>query len=385
MKSTGENEPTLQPQRSRRGLWIVIGVIAVVVIIVVSGAMTNWFGLGGPSPIQLNGAGSSFAFPLMSAWSTQYKALTGVPGVQINYQATGSGAGINAVIAKNLDFGGTDAPLNATQHTQNPTLLTIPESLGAVTVAYNLPGLPAHINLTGPIVANIYLGVITKWDDAGISAINPGIAFPSTSIFVQYRSDSSGTTFVFTDYLSKASAQFAAQVGKGKLVAWPVGSGAPQNQGVANAVKGQAGAIGYVELAYVVQNSMSYAKIKNAAGSYILPDLNSTAAAAASAAGSLPAGDGDWSQVSITNATGSNSYPIATFTYLLVYQELNIYTSGMTEAKAKALVDFLRWAVDTVAQTAAASLTYAPLPASVVTLDVTTIRTITFNGVALLP
>jgi len=382
MKRTQENEPTLQPQRSRRGLWIVIGVIAVVVIIVVAGALTNWFGLGGPSPIQLNGAGSSFAFPLMSAWSTQYKALT---GVQINYQATGSGAGINAVIAKNLDFGGTDAPLDATQHTQNPTLLTIPESLGAVTVAYNLPGLPAHINLTGPIVANIYLGVTTKWNDANITTINPGITFPSTSIFVQYRSDSSGTTFVFTDYLSKASAQFAAQVGKGKLVAWPVGSGAPQNQGVANAVKGQAGAIGYVELAYVVQNSMSYAKIKNAAGSYILPDLNSTAAAAASAAGSLPAGNGDWSQVSITNATGSSSYPIATFTYLLVYQELNIYPSGMTQAKAKALVDFLRWAVDNVAQTAAASLTYAPLPASVVTLDVTTIRTITFNGVALLP
>src|SRR3989475_4005881 len=251
MKSTGENEPTLQPQRSRRGLWIVIGVIAVVVIIVVSGAMTNWFGLGGPSPIQLNGAGSSFAFPLMSAWSTQYKALT---GVQINYQATGSGAGINAVIAKNLDFGGTDAPLNNSQHTQNPTLLTIPQSLGAVTVAYNLPGLPAHINLTGPIVANIYLGVITKWDDAGISAINPGIAFPSTSIFVQYRSDSSGTTFVFTDYLSNASAQFSSQVGKGKLVAWPVGSGAPHNQGVANAVKGQAGAIRYRALPYLVQH-----------------------------------------------------------------------------------------------------------------------------------
>src|SRR2546430_16958893 len=171
MKSTTENEPTLQPQKSRRGLWILIGVIAVVVILVVAGVLTNWLGLG-TSPIQLNGAGSSFAFPVMSAWSTQYKALT---GVQINYQATGSGAGVNAGIAKNLDFGGTDAPLNATQHTQNPTLLTIPASLGAVTVAYNLPGLPAHINLTGPIVANIYLGVITKWDDAGISAINPGI------------------------------------------------------------------------------------------------------------------------------------------------------------------------------------------------------------------
>src|SRR5438445_3765746 len=226
MKSTTENEPTLQPQKSRRGLWILIGVIAVVVILVVAGALTNWLGLG-TSPIQLNGAGSSFAFPLMSAWSTQYKALT---GVQINYQATGSGAGINAVIAKNLDFGGTDAPLNNSQHKQNPTLLPNPESLGAVTVAYNLPGLPAHINLTGPIVANIYLGVPTKWNDSNITTINPGIAFPSTSIFVQYRSDSSGTTFVFTDYLSTASAQFSSQVGQGKLVACPGGSVAHQHQ-----------------------------------------------------------------------------------------------------------------------------------------------------------
>jgi len=371
-----ENEGTIQPQKSRRGLWIVLSVVAVVVIILLAGALTNWFGLGGTQPIQLNGAGSSFAFPLMSAWSTQYKTLT---GVQINYQGTGSGAGISAIVAKNLDFGGTDAPLNATQHSQNPTLLTIPESLGAVTVAYNLPGVAAHVNLTGPIIANIYLGLITRWADANITAINPGVTFPSTSIFVEYRSDSSGTTFVFTDYLSKVSAQFATQVGKGKLVAWPVGSGSPQNQGVANAVKGQTGAIGYVELAYVVQNSMSYAKVKNAAGNYILPDLNSTAAAAASAAGSLPAGNGDWSRVSITNATGATSYPISTFTYILVYQELNVYPSGMTQAKAQALVAFLRWAIST-GQTTATSLTYAPLPAAVVTQDGTTIDSITFNG-----
>jgi len=371
-----ENEGTIQPQKSRRGLWIVLSVVAVVVIILLAGALTNWFGLGGTQPIQLNGAGSSFAFPLMSAWSTQYKTLT---GVQINYQVTGSGAGISAIVAKNLDFGGTDAPLNATQHSQNPTLLTIPESLGAVTVAYNLPGVAAHVNLTGPIIANIYLGLITRWADANITAINPGVTFPSTSIFVEYRSDSSGTTFVFTDYLSKVSAQFATQVGKGKLVAWPVGSGSPQNQGVANAVKGQTGAIGYVELAYVVQNSMSYAKVKNAAGNYILPDLNSTAAAAESAAGSLPAGNGDWSRVSITNATGATSYPISTFTYILVYQELNVYPSGMTQAKAQALVAFLRWAIST-GQTTATSLTYAPLPAAVVTQDGTTIDSITFNG-----
>ena len=371
-----DSELSIQPQKSRRGLWIVLSVVAAVVIILIAGALTNWFGLAGTPPIQLNGAGSSFAFPLMSAWSTEYKTAT---GVQINYQGTGSGAGISAIIAKNLDFGATDAPLNATQHSQNPTLLTIPESLGAVTVAYNLPTVPAHVNLTGPIIANIYLGLITRWDDANIRGINPGVTFPSTSIFVEYRSDSSGTTFVFTDYLSKASSQFATQVGKGKLVAWPVGSGSPQNQGVANAVKGQIGAIGYVELAYVVQNSMSYAKVQNAEGNYILPDLNSTAAAAASAAGSLPAGNSDWSHVSITNATGAGSYPISTFTYILVYQELDVYPNGMTQAKAQALVAFLRWAIST-GQTTATSLTYAPLPSAVVTQDGATIDMITFNG-----
>ena len=371
-----DSELSIQPQKSRRGLWIVLSVVAAVVIILIAGALTNWFGLAGTPPIQLNGAGSSFAFPLMSAWSTEYKTAT---GVQINYQGTGSGAGISAIIAKNLDFGATDAPLNATQHSQNPTLLTIPESLGAVTVAYNLPTAPAHVNLTGPIIANIYLGLITRWDDANIRGINPGVTFPSTSIFVEYRSDSSGTTFVFTDYLAKASSQFATQVGKGKLVAWPVGSGSPQNQGVANAVKGQIGAIGYVELAYVVQNSMSYAKVQNAEGNYILPDLNSTAAAASSAAGSLPAGNSDWSHVSITNATGAGSYPISTFTYILVYQELDVYPSGMTQAKAQALVAFLRWAIST-GQTTATSLTYAPLPSAVVTQDGATIDMITFNG-----
>ncbi len=380
MASNQENEPTIQPPKSRRGLWVVLGIVVVVVVILAAGFATSWFGLLGPAPTQLNGAGSSFVFPLMSAWSNEYKNLT---GVQINYVGSGSGAGITAVIQKNVDFGATDAPLNSTAHSQNPTLLTIPESLGAVTVSYNLPGAPAHLNLTGPIIANIYLGKITTWNDANITAINPG--FTSTSaISVDYRSDSSGTTFVFTDYLSKVSSQWASQVGKGKTVNWPVGSGHPQNAGVALAVKQTVGAIGYVELAYALQNNFQYAAVLNAAGSYILPSLASTAAAAASAAASLPAGNGDWSHVSITNANGTDSYPISTFTYILVYQELNIYPSGMTQAKAQGLVAFLWWAVHS-GQTQAASLSYAPLSSAtaVVTLDEATIHTITFNGVAL--
>lgn len=381
-----EETESLQPRSSRRGLWIGIAAVVVVVVILAAGMATSWFGLTGsttptPQTITLNGAGSTFALPVISAWSTQYKALR---GVQINYQGTGSGAGISAIIAKSLDFGATDAPLNATQHSQNPTLVTIPESLGAVTVAYNVPGVPSHVNLTGTIIANIYLRLITNWNDANISAINPGVTFPNQAIIPVHRSDASGTTFTFTDYLSKVSSQWASQIGKAKSVSWPSGEiGAQGNPGVAAVVQGQKGAIGYVELAYSLQNNLAYAKVKNAAGNYILPSLNSTAAAAANAGGSLPAGDGDWSHVSIVNASGADSYPISTFTYLLVYKELNVYPAGvMTQARAEALVKFLWWAVHD-GQTAAGTLQYVPLPSAVVSGDVTTIQSITFNGQSL--
>ena len=373
---------SLRPRSSRRGLWIGVAVLVVVVMILAAGFATSWFGLTSSGTntqtITLSGQGSTFALPVISAWSTQYQTLT---GVQINYQGTGSGAGINNIIAKNDDFGATDAPLNATQHQQNPSLLTIPESLGAVTIAYNVPGIPSHVNLTGPIIANIYLRLITNWNDASISSINPGVTFPNLAIIPVHRSDASGTTYCFTDYLSKVSAQWASQIGTAKSVSWPTGEiGGQGNPGVAQAVVQQSGAIGYVELAYSLQNNIAYAKVKNAAGSYLLPPLDSTAAAAANAAGALPAGDGDWSHVSIVNATGADSYPIATFTYLLVYKELNVFPSGvMTQARATALVQFLWWAVHD-GQSTAGTLQYVPLPSSVVAGDVTSIQSITFNG-----
>ncbi len=378
-----EEPESLQPRSSHRGRWIGIAAVVVVVVILAAGFTTSWFGLasssGGSShTITLNGAGSTFALPVISAWSTQYKALT---GVQINYQGTGSGAGINAIIAKSLDFGATDAPLNTTQHDQNPSLLTIPESLGAVTMAYNVPGVPSHINLTGTIIAGIYLRTITNWNDPSISAVNPGITFPDLSIIPAHRSDASGTTYAFTNYLSVVNSTWASQIGTGKSVAWPSGEiGAQGNPGVAAVVQGTKGAIGYVELAYSLQNGLAYAKVQNAAGNYIVPTLNSTAAAAANAAGNLPAGNADWSRVSIVNAPGADSYPIATFTYLLVYQELNVYPNGvMTQARAQALVSFLVWAIHD-GQAAAGTLQYVPLPASVVTGDMATIQSITFNG-----
>ena len=184
---------SLRPRSSRRGLWIGVAVLVVVVMILAAGFATSWFGLTSSGTntqtITLSGQGSTFALPVISAWSTQYQTLT---GVQINYQGTGSGAGINNIIAKNDDFGATDAPLNATQHQQNPSLLTIPESLGAVTIAYNVPGIPSHVNLTGPIIANIYLRLITNWNDASISSINPGVTFPNLAIIPVHRSDASG-------------------------------------------------------------------------------------------------------------------------------------------------------------------------------------------------
>ncbi len=382
-----EETESLQPRSSHRGLWIGIAAVVVVVVILAAGLATSWFGLVGSTTqttqtITLNGQGSTFAFPVISAWSTQYKTLT---GVQINYQGTGSGAGISNIIAKSDDFGATDAPLNATQHNQNPSLLTIPESLGAVTMAYNVPGVPAHINMTGTIIAGIYLRTITNWNDPSIAAVNPGVTFPNLAIIPAHRSDASGTTYCFTNYLSVVNATWASQIGTAKSVSWPTGEiGAQGNPGVAAVVLGTKGAIGYVELAYSLQNNLAYAKVQNAAGNYILPSLNSTAAAAASASGSLPAGNADWSHVSIVNAPGSGSYPIATFTYLLVYQELNVFPNGvMTQARAQALVSFLVWAVGSQGQATAGTLQYVPLPATVVSGDMVTIKSMTFNGQAL--
>ncbi|HYM40630.1 MAG TPA: phosphate ABC transporter substrate-binding protein PstS [Thermoplasmata archaeon] len=383
-----EKEEIIQHPKSRRGL--ILGVVAVVVVVALvgGGLATNWFGLGssGTQAITLLGAGSTFAYPIITLWAAQYKNAT---GVQVNYNGIGSGGGINGIEQKTLDFGGTDAPLNGTAHGQYPSLLTIPESLGAITVAYNLPGVPIHVNLTGPVVAQIFMGNITNWNDTAIKSLNPGVSFPDATIIPVHRSDSSGTTFAFSDYLSHISTTFKQIYGTSKTINWPkselAGNG---NQGVANTVQQTKNAVGYVELAYALQIGMSYAKIMNHDGNnYVLPTLQTTQADAANASATLPAGNGDWSHVTIVNAPGSNSYPICTFTYLLVYLELNVYPSGqgsgqMNQAKAQALVAFLWWAIHS-GQPYAKQLSYVPLPTTVVTNDETTIRSMTFNGAAL--
>jgi phosphate transport system substrate-binding protein len=335
-----------------------------------------------PSTVSLTGAGASFPYPLLNSMINKYSTDV-KPYVQVNYQSIGSGGGIAAMQAKTVDFGASDAPLSASDIVNVPKALHIPETIGAVTVAYNLPGVASGLHLTGQIVADIYLGTITTWNDPAIQNLNTNVTLPSRSIVTVHRSDSSGTTFVFTDYLSLSSSAWNTAVGQGKAVAWPSAPGgvigSNNNAGVASTVNGSQYSIGYVELAYAVQNGMTVAAIQNPAGSYVLPTLASTTVAAQSVASAgLPAGNASWTSFNLLNAQDQNAYPIVSFTYLLAYKELSVVT-GMTQDKAAALVQFLWWVVHD-GQNLSPGLAYATLPSNVVTIDEATIRSITFNG-----
>ncbi|NOZ82889.1 MAG: phosphate ABC transporter substrate-binding protein PstS, partial [Euryarchaeota archaeon] len=275
----------------------------------------------------------------------------------------------------------SDAPLTEEEYSRMQGILHIPETLGSVAVVYNLPGVE-ELRLSGEVLAEIYLGKITRWNDPKIAELNPGVELPDEQIVVVRRSDGSGTTFVFSDYLSSVSGEWREKVGKGKSLSWPVGLGGKGNEGVAGLVKQNPYSIGYVELAYAVENGMSYASIKNRAGRFVKPSIESTSAAAAGAAPELPKGYESWAEVSIVNAPGEDAYPISSFSYLLVYRDLSVIP-GMTEAKAKALVEFLWWAVHD-GQRYAPELHYAPLPEQVVKLNEETISLITYGGKPLL-
>jgi phosphate transport system substrate-binding protein len=289
--------------------------------------------------ITLNGAGATFPYPLISKWSSEYGKIN--PTIQINYQSVGSGAGIQQITAKTVDFGASDAPLSEQVYKNLTGILQIPETIGAVVVAYNLPGIQSGVNLSGDVIADIFLGKITKWNDPRIVSLNPGIQYPAKDINVAHRSDGSGTTFVFTDYLSAVSSEWKSKVGKGTSVNWPVGLGGKGNEGVAGLLSQNPYAIGYVELIYakLQKTPISYAYIKNQAGKFIEPTLETTASAVAGVVPTLPAGDASWSAVSVVNAPGDNSYPISSFTYLLVYK------NQADLIKGKALAGFIWWAV----------------------------------------
>ena len=327
--------------------------------------------------ITINGAGATFPFPLIDTWRVDYKNVK--PNVNINYQSIGSGGGVKQFIEKTVDFGATDAPLTASELQRASGAVHIPETIGSVVAAYNIAGIPNKgLKLTGPILADIFLGKITKWNDPKIQSLNPDLSLPAADIIVVHRSDGSGTTYVWTDYLSNVSAAWNQQIGKGKSVQWPVGIGGPGNEGVANAIRGSPNTIGYVELAYALTTKMPYAYLQNQAGNFVEPTLDSTKAAVAETAANLPKGDSSWEHVSVVNAPGSNSYPVASFSYLLLFKDLSTNPS-IDQTKAKALVDFISWAI-TAGQQSAGALGYVPLPDQVVKLNQDTLKSLTFQG-----
>lgn len=292
----------------------------------------------------LTGAGSTFINPIMTQWIAAYKQAT---GVSINYQPIGSGGGINALINKTVNFAGSDAPMNAQEMAEaKGPVVHLPAVIGAVVVGYNVPGVPTGLHLTGPVIADIFLGKITSWKDPRIAKLNPSVHLPGGRIFVAHRSDGSGTTFIFTDYLSKVSGEWQSRVGNGKSVPWPVGLGGKGNAGVAGLLKTRPNSIGYVELAYALQNNIPYATVQNARGKFIVPSAGSASAAAEGV--KLPPD----LRASLTNSPNPNAYPITGFTWLIV-------RNNTTEADN--LKRFLHWVVSN-GQSFTKPLAYAALP-----------------------
>jgi phosphate transport system substrate-binding protein len=314
---------------------------------------------GSPAAAQvsLTGAGATFPNPIYTKWFDAYNKKT---GVQINYQSIGSGGGIRQFTEGTVDFGASDGPMNDDQmQAVGGKVLHVPTVLGAVVLTYNLPGIGnTKLKFDGPTIAGIFQGKITKWNDRALAALNPGVKLPDSDIIVVHRSDGSGTSYIFTDFLSKVSPDWKQNVGKATSVNWPTGLGGKGNEGVTQQVKQTEGSLGYVELIYALSNGLPYADIKNPAGKFVEPSLASVSAAAASAKFEK---NTDF-RVSITNAPGEAAYPISSFTWLL------IQTNIKDPAKGKAIKDFLSWMLTPEAQKMAEELKYAPLPAPVVSL-----------------
>jgi phosphate transport system substrate-binding protein len=310
-----------------------------------------------PDAALINGAGATFPYPIYSKWFDAYHKLH--PDIQINYQSIGSGGGIRQVLSGTVDFGATDGPMTDEQLGQAKTpILHFPTVLGAVVPTYNIPGVSQELKFTSEALAGIFLGKITKWNDPAIAGANPGANLPGEDIVVVHRSDGSGTTYVWVDYLSKVSEEWKTKVGKNTSVNWPVGLGGKGNEGVAGLVKQTPGSIGYVELIYAVQNKMPYGTVRNSSGNFVKADLATTTAAAAGAAKNMP----EDFRVSITNAPGKDAYPIASFTWLLVPSSIQ------DGAKRKVITDFLHWMLAD-GQMMAEPLAYARLPKEVIAME----------------
>jgi len=324
-----------------------------------------------PAQLQLNGAGATFPYVIYSKWFDVYHGKT---GIQFNYQSIGSGGGIKQVTEGTVDFGASDGPMTEDQlkeakEKRGTDILHIPTVMGAVVMTFNEPGITGKLRLTPEIVSGIYLGTITNWNDPKMKAANPGMSLPDAPIVVVHRSDGSGTTFIFTNYLMKVSNDWKDKVGNATSVNWPVGLGGKGNEGVAGLVKQTEGSIGYVELAYAVKNNLPYAQLKNKSGNYVDPTLDAVTEAAAGAAKNMPSD----LRVLITDSPGKGAYPICGFTWLLIYHNMH------DKDKSGALVKFLKWAM-TDGQAYAKDLLYAPLPKAVSTLCLKKIATIEYNG-----
>lgn len=391
---------------SRKGVSTAVAVVAVVVVaVIVAGGAYFAFGTasGGTAPVTstitaistttaasttatpvpISGAGGTLVAPLMATWQFAYQQAT---GGQVNYSPIGSGGGIQQITAKTVDFGESDAPLTTAQYSGLPagtTLLTIPISDSGVVPAYNLPNVTAHIDFTGDLLAKIFLGQVTMWNDPAIVALNPGVSLPAHAITVVHRSDGSGTMYAFTNFLSDSNAQWKSQVGKGTAVNWPTGLGCKGNSGVAGCVQGTPYSIAPLEIAYQIQNPgvINYGAVRNGAGNFVLANLTNIAAAMQAGGSGLPAGSAQWTKVSIidnifNDTTDKGIYPITTFTYALVYQ------AQTDQQKGSAVVGFVWWIVNS-GQSAGKALGYPALPSNVVQLDDATLKTVTYNGTPL--
>ena len=315
--------------------------------------------------MQINGAGATFPNPIYSKWFSEYNKLH--PNIQINYQSIGSGGGIRQLSNETVFFGATDGPMTNDQILAAPSMiLHFPTVLGGVVPVYNIPGVSADLRFPGKVLADIFLGKITKWNDASITNVNPGINLPNSDIIVVHRSDGSGTSYIFADYLAKVSPDWKKTVGVATSVNWPAGVGGKGNEGVAGLVKQSPGAIGYVELIYALQNNIAYGSVQNLAGEYVRASTETVTNAASAASGKAMPPD---FRVSITNAPGKNVYPISSFTWLLFYQ------SAKDKPRARAMVDFMKWAL-TDGQKYAPELGYAPLPQGVVALEMEALKKI---------
>jgi phosphate transport system substrate-binding protein len=307
--------------------------------------------------LQINGAGATFPNPIYSKWFNEYNKLH--PNVRINYQSVGSGAGIQQVTKQTVFFGATDGPMTKEQLQAAPgPIMHFPTVLGAVVPIYNIPNVTAELKFNGPLLADIFLGKVTKWNDPAIAKLNAGVTLPASDITVVHRSDGSGTTYIWVDYLSKTSPEFMKRVGVSTSVNWPAGVGGKGNEGVSGLVRQTPGSLGYVELIYALQTKISYGSVQNMAGDFVKATVQSVTAAAAEAATRMPP---DF-RVSITNAPGKGVYPISSFTWLLLYE------NPKDKAQGKAMVDFMKWAL-TDGQKYCADLGYAPLPEAVVKLE----------------